>query len=149
MASAPSSLKPMTFTEKEKKLAKQLKEAGLAWSPEEGDWFWCTEDLSHQFYLGESLPSSFVFKAGEPYVFEAAMTWHIQQGGLRIDKLVWLPTWEQSRQILKKHGFAIQLHDHDHRTEIEARAANEKLTAEGETDLESLYPILLEILKTR
>lgn len=139
----------MEFTETEKNAAKQLKEAGLNWKPQEGDWFWTTGDLSHHFYLGESLPSSFSFRAGEAYVFDASMTWHVQQGGLKLDLFVWLPTWEQCRKFLKEQGFTLQLHDHVQGIQIEARRGNEKLTNLGRTDLEALYPMMSEILKTR
>lgn len=137
----------MQFTEQEKQLAKSLKESGLAWNPQEGDWFWATEEFSHQFYLGESVPSSFFFRKGEAYVFDSAMTWHIQQGGLKPDKFVWLPQWAQCRAMLAARGYTLELRDESGNVHIQAKNANHSLTATGNTDLEALYALLQRVLK--
>lgn len=140
---SPSS---MQFSETEKQLAKTLKESGLKWNPEEGDWFWCTEDVSHQFYLGESLPSSFFFRKGESHLFDSSMTWHLQQGGLKLDKFVWLPSWLQCRNLLTKNHCKIQLKDNLDKVEIEAFGDGKTILSSGKTDLEAVYNLLTKIL---
>lgn len=82
-------------------------------------------------------------------MFDSGMTWHIEQGGLNLDRFVWLPTWEQCRTFLKQRGFSLQLRDHDQFVSLEVRREGEKMSAEGKTDLEALYAIVLEALKTR
>lgn len=136
----------MRFTEAEKALAKALKDAGLGWEPSEGDWFWSTRELSHQFYLGENLPSSFFFREGEPYVFDSSMTWHLEQGGLKLDAFVWLPSWEQGRAFLREKGFVLTLQDQDGKVRLEAARSTERLTSTGETDLEALYRLMREAI---
>lgn len=135
-----------TFTEQEKNLAKELKTRGLKWHPQEGDWFWATEDYSHQFYLGENLPSSYSFQKDHAYCFDSSMTWHIEQGGLNLDKFVWLPTWEQCRSILKGKKFSIHLDEKNGNISIETQKETVTHHADGKTEREAIYSILLKAL---
>jgi hypothetical protein len=134
----------MNFTKREKELALQLKQTGITWNPQEGDWFWCKENLSHHFYLGESLPASYSFQQGEAYVFDSGMTWHVQQGGLSLSNFVWLPTWEQCRRLLKEKGGVIALKEENGQICLEAFFLGEKIGAKADTDLEAMYEILLK-----
>lgn len=136
----------MHFTEQEKQLAKSLKEAGLSWNPQEGDWFWAVQDFTHQYYLGESLPPSFSFRQGEAYVFDSAMTWHIQQGGLKLDQLVWLPLWSQCRKILSEQSFTLELQDQPEGIHLKAKNVKQSLSSKGKTDLEAMYALLRDLL---
>lgn len=137
----------MRFTDNEKTLARKLKESGLRWEPAEGDWFWSPEDHNHKFYLGESLPSSYAFVKGEAYVFDAAMTWHIQQGGMDMGRFVWLPSWEQCREYMKEKGYSLSLTERGGAVHLEARREGKTLTADGGTDLEAFYALIPESLK--
>lgn len=121
----------MQFTEKEIELSKQLKEAGLEWKLEEGDW-----------YFGED---------GEIILFTGAYD-------VIRRKDTWLPLWHECRNIILEKGWILRLlfdtpPQVEWRIHIVYEQQIEKHThtieATGETDLEAIYKALLEVLKNR
>jgi hypothetical protein len=135
----------VNFTEKEKELSLQLKQKGIQWKPQEGDWFWSAEDFSHHFYLGENLPASYFFQKGEAYLFDSSMLWHLQQGGLKISSFVWLPTWEFCRSFLKNKGYRLQIQDQTDGISLSAQKNGEEISFSAFTDLEAVYHLLTQI----
>ncbi len=134
----------MNFTEKEKELALQLKQKGLKWKPEEGDWFWVMEEVSHHFYLGENLPASYFFQRGGVFLFDSSMIWHLQHGGLNISSFVWLPSWNFCRKVLRNKEYLLELHDSKDGIFLRVSKKDEQYEQNALTDLEAVYSILLQ-----
>lgn len=134
----------MQFTEKEIELAKQLKEAGLEWEPEEGDSYIC--NLKSNRY---SIVTGIDYDRGDKgwiYVMSPS-------DGLRnINLCCWLPLWHQCREIFKETNIELTISD--------VPGTNVTLTLwkrqggaiefyqqiVAEADLEAMYKALLEVL---
>ena len=124
----------MQFTKNEIELAGQLKEAGLEWEPEVGDWF-----LSN-FNNAYVIPNQ-----------TAVLNFNKQVGG------TWLPLWHQCRIILKRYG--IELTVSDVLTGIKVSITLWKRLPCGgiefyhqivaDTDLEAMYQAVLSVMPAR
>lgn len=129
----------MNLTDKEIKLAKQLKKEGLSWNPQGGDWY-VDRDGDVELLTGMS-----------------SDMWN-QCESLPIENKIWLPEWQQCRQILADNDLYILLltkkdddiqldvwkHDGGHKT---LRGKYIGMVC-GNTDLEVMYQaIWLYVLK--
>ena len=132
----------MNFTDAEEKLAKQLKEAGLEWKPEIGDYY-LDEDSNIELLTTET------------------MNWWLTgyyHYSLPVSKKVWLPLWHQSRKRLKDLGWIVVAF-FDLEGSVNLRITKEEkenpsqalgiefdtiTILESATDLEAMYKALLE-----
>lgn len=146
------------FNEKEIKLAFDLKKQGLNWQPKKGDWYIILyegkipEGSNIQFYIQD-----YDYPEEQP-----PEEWKL-----------WLPLWEQSRNWLKKYHWGMPTCVKDKDFDIIGPPGNiptlkpikkwnfynlksngltkyfkkNYLQAEGETDLEVIYQIMLKVLK--
>lgn len=122
----------MNFTDKEIGHAKQLKEAGLEWTPEYGDYYTFPDMLTSQRqWLYPNCPVHF---EREP---------------------VWLPLWPQCREILRQAGYHLVEHREVQDGNLVLIGVNKDLTAvhdytaEGATDLEAMYKVVLSFMRGR
>ncbi|AQT70198.1 hypothetical protein STSP2_03403 [Anaerohalosphaera lusitana] len=86
----------MKFTGHEIELARQIKEAGIEWTPEVGQYVFDTHGIIDK-------PSPFQ----DHVYFILSMSQFVRIFGSAEEiaaNCVWLPTWEQCRQILERRG---------------------------------------------
>lgn len=118
----------MLFSRKEIVLAKQLKEKGLVWKPEVGDWYLDGEgDVELLTPVGCNM-------------------WN-EYESLPIKNRIWLPLWHQCRELLIEAGWRhFQLiHNvgcQDGKISVSAERGKRLLRALGETDLEAMYQVV-------
>ena len=114
----------MQFTDQEIILAKQLKEAGLEWIPEVGDWF--LSDFNNAYLIPNQT---------------AALNFNKQAGG------TWLPLWHQCREVILGEGWHLTLIETPPQVEWRVHLVYERIVdkktycieATGLTDLEAMY----------
>lgn len=90
----------MQFSDEEIRLAKQLRECGLDWEPSAGHYVFDETGFCKQ-------PSPFQEKV---YFILNHDDFMKAVGGVDRFKqiMVWLPTWDDARQILRRHGISDQ-----------------------------------------
>ena len=137
----------MQFTKKEIELAKQLKEAGLEWEPEVGDWFLHRDKA----YIVRDIGRDFV-QAIQSYPYDSEEV-------LAKCYSTWLPLWHQCRKYSGEHGWDIEIF-HQSEDKIHLRLVKEKeiqnqplgieidtiTITDCHTDLEVMYQAILEVL---
>lgn len=128
----------MNFTEKEIQLARDMKATGLKWNPEVGDWFTSTHQDATPFFL--------CIKEDSPWLV------HTHGEGHK-DASIWLPLWNQCREILAENGIFIQLsHLRKNEVEISCYKRNKSTTnlftggVITNTDLEAMYQAILRFV---
>ncbi len=122
----------MNFTKREIELAKQLKESGIEWKPEAGDWF-ILEHVAHPLLVTrppDSKDGACIIKAQDYTIYKS----HI---GVTY---TWLPLWHQARGLLSEF------------TPFIFNGKPPMLTIQtwqftGDTDLEVMYRAMLELEK--
>ena len=138
----------MNFTDAEKELSKQLKEAGLEWNPEFGDVVLYHRDFFMVWY------SAGKFVVCTPQEVEVGVDdkkgeYHYQSHyNLMQDNVLWVPCWHQCREELLKRGWFINNH-FDHNKKVILQISNGIYgfyNAEGNTDLEAMYRVLLKVI---
>lgn len=135
----------MNFTKKEILLAMDMKEAGLEWMPEEGDWF--ADGASTKRLVVMATDKEF---SDIPYAM-----WTYRGGGYSWDArdYIWLPLWHQCREIMQKAGYCL--------TDVFETTINKitmiyvvyfrdgiEIARNGHTDLEAVYQVVLSALCT-
>lgn len=118
----------VVFTERQIELARQLKELGLAWTPRTGHYVY---DVSQR--LGRS-----PFQPGVHLIcdYDAVVESFGSVAQLK-RSMVWLPTWEDARQILRSLGVADD--------EVELELVRRSAVAKG-TELLEIYEIIAQQL---
>lgn len=116
----------MTFTSAEIDLARQLHAAGLPWNPAAGHYV---------FDVGGVVEKPSPFQDGVYFIlnYDYFMTLLGGVDAFRAE-MVWLPTWEQCREVLASIG-------------IEDDRVQERLSADvfaNRTERETLYRMILE-----
>ncbi|MFQ5743721.1 MAG: hypothetical protein ACE5HV_09060 [Acidobacteriota bacterium] len=121
----------MRFKESEIDAAMRMRAAGLPWGPEPGQYIF---DINGMVRAGSP------FQAGV-YLIHSANTFEAMAGGPEelFENFVWLPTWEEALAWLREMGVG-----NDKILEIWQDGL-----ANGCTDKESLYSLMLEILEDR
>ncbi len=122
---------PIPFDEVHLDLARKMKKSGLQWKPHVGCFVWDPERLIEtespfplRVYFILSLPRFInIFGSAENVA----------------EKLIWLPTWYQSRLIALRIGI-------DH-TEVTGLYKTESFPAPGD-DLSGIYRLILEKLRS-
>ena len=119
----------MRFIESEIDSAMRLRAAGLAWGPEPGHYV---------FDINGIVRAGSPFQAGV-FLLNSTNTFEAMVGGEEevFENFVWLPTWEECRAWLKERGLS---------HERVAQAWQEGV-ADGLTDRESLYTLMLGVLE--
>ena len=121
---------PIPFSRQICLLAEKLKEAGLSWQPHVGCFVW---DPSGHIAVPSPFPERIYFILNlNHFIRIFGSVEHIVQ------KLVWLPTWQQARLILK--NFSADA------TEVLKAFETLKVLDEDE-DLAVLYSLILKTLK--
>lgn len=119
----------MRFTESEIDKAMRLRAAGLPWGPEPGQYVF---DINGMVRAGSP------FQAGI-FLINSANTFEAMAGGQDelFENFAWLPTWEDCRAWLREKGVS------------NGRVAEawKQAIAEGLTDREALYALMLEVLE--
>ncbi|MCS7469398.1 hypothetical protein NZK35_22325 [Stieleria sp. ICT_E10.1] len=90
----------MTFTDRMIELAIAMKSAGVPWQPSAGHY---VLDQDRVVQRASPFQEHVYFVLNLPHFVKLA-------GGVDafVDKMVWLPTWEQSRQVLRDAGMTDQ-----------------------------------------
>jgi len=91
-----SDLAPMPFDERHCQMAQKLKETGLPWNPHVGCFVW---DPDKQIQPESPFPCRIYFILNlNRFIDIFGSTRDMRE------KLVWLPTWHQTRQLCERHG---------------------------------------------
>ncbi len=127
-----SDLPPMPFDEHICRLAREIKELGLAWEPHVGCFVW---DPDHHIQPDSPFPGRIYFILSLPRFVDllgsiAAIS----------ENLVWLPTWHQARLLCQQLGIA----DADF-----AKGWQKKDGFPPCEDLTHVYLLIIEILRNR
>lgn len=119
----------MRFTESEINMATRLRSSGLTWGPEPGHYVF---DVNGMIRAGSP------FQAGI-YLIHSANTFESMVGGQDelLENFVWLPTWENCRSWLTERGVGPDA----------VYKAWKVGSADGMTDRECLYKLILEVLE--
>ena len=88
-----SDLAPIPFSEEVCRAAKSLKEKGLEWNPHVGCFVW---DENNSIEVASPFPNQIYFILNLGHFLKIFNTLENMQ-----EKLVWMPTWTQARQICK------------------------------------------------
>lgn len=116
----------MDFSDVEIELAKQLKEAGLEWKPQNGD-----------YYLDEYGDIEFL----TPEIMNWWLTGYYHYS-LPISKKVQLPLWHQCREILREAGYHIELTESSNHLVLKFTKDGKQGYVTANTDLEAMYKAL-------
>ena len=119
----------MRFTESEIDHAMRLRAAGLAWGPEPGHYV---------FDINGIVRAGSPFQAGI-FLLNSTNTFEAMVGGQEemFENFAWLPTWEDCRTWLKEKGVSSE----------RVTQAWQESVAEGRTDREALYGLMLQIIE--
>jgi hypothetical protein len=119
----------MVFDDREIELAGQLRELGLAWTPAAGQYV---------YDVAGTLQESSPFQDRVYFIFDF-QSFVDRLGGLEAFKrsLVWLPTWEDAREILRALGVDDE--------EVELELVRKSAVARGEERL-ALYEMIAQQL---
>ncbi len=120
----------MKFTDNEIQLAHELKAAGLPWQPTPGHYVW---DGDHLIECGSPFHDRVFFILDLKHFLRRSETME-----RLIEELVWLPTWEQCRDLLRQQRF--------NSSEVALRLSLTNAIAEDDERSE-LYRMLLDSLK--
>jgi hypothetical protein len=118
----------MRFTEREIQLAARLRGVGLVWDPQPGHYV---------FDIDGAIKAGSPFQAGVHLIMSPNAT-ATSVGGLDelVENFVWLPTWDNCTTWLRQQGL-------ESPDIVEALATG---TAEGQSERESMYHRMLQIL---
>lgn len=127
---AESDLPPMPFDDRICRLAREIKELGLAWKPHVGCFVW---DPEHHIQPDSPFPGRIYFILSLPRFVGL-----LGSLGAISEKLVWLPTWHQAWLLCQRLGIA-------NGDVIKARQTKSSLSPCG--DLAHVYLSIIDRLK--
>lgn len=125
-------LKVMQFTEREIELAVELKNQGLAWEPQPGNYIF---DMTHALVPGSPFQDQVYFILDLDCFLRVV-------GGLEPFKrlMVWVPIWEECRDIMQSFAISDEL--------LEAEIYGSR-AIEAQAELVRVYRVIGEQLKDR
>lgn len=122
----------MRFSDEEIQLAQELKAAGLPWQPEPGHYVWDGVPLiEHDSPFHDRV---FFILDLKHFLRRSDSMEHL------IASMVWLPTWQQVRELLAGLGVSVET--------IHSRLIESNALAKGNERL-VLYQVLMEALSKR
>lgn len=115
-------------------LAGRLKEAGLAWTPDDGDRFFIPDrDLDDRtFAISEMVVTLRTVPDGRQIAFNGAVEWALD--AIMQREVIWLPSEPQLRRMLGDRFVALVRTGEGFRCEATVGAAVSGFTAEGAAD---------------
>jgi hypothetical protein len=119
-------LAPTPFDKRHKEIAAALKAAGLPWQPHVGCFVW---DRDHHIEVSSPFPGRVYFILNLGHFLKRFET--VEEIA---DKLIWLPTWNQTRLLCERYGIRYTFFEE---------------SVSGNDELIELYKLLLNELKLR
>jgi hypothetical protein len=115
-------------------LARRLKEAGLAWSPRDGDRFYIPDrDLDDRtFAISEMVVTVRIVPDGRQIAFNGAVEWALD--AIMQREVVWLPTEPQLRALLGSSFLGLRRSDEGYRCEAHLGGRVHGFVAAGAAD---------------
>lgn len=115
-------------------LARRLHDAGLAWSPSNGDRFWLPErDLDEAVFLvSDMVVEVRDVAAGRVLAFNGTTEWALD--GVEEHEAVWLPRLDQLLDVLGAHFLSLTARSGGHVVRVQAGQAEEEHVDVGPAD---------------
>jgi hypothetical protein len=115
-------------------LARRLKQAGLAWSPQDGDRFFIPDrDLDDRtFAISEMVVTVRIVPDGRQIAFNGAVEWALD--AIMQREVIWLPTEPQLRTLLGTSFVGLGMGDGGYRCEAHVGGRVQGFVAAGAAD---------------
>lgn len=115
-------------------LARRLHDAGLAWSPGNGDRFWLPErDLDEAVFLvSDMVVEVREVAAGRILAFNGTTEWALD--GVEDHEAVWLPRLDQLLEVLGAHFVSLTARSGGHVVRVQVGQAQEEHVDVGSAD---------------
>ena len=115
-------------------LARRLHDAGLAWSPANGDWFWLPErDLDEAvFTVSDMVVEVRDLPGGRCFAFNGTTEWALDD--VEEHEAVWLPRLDQLLDVLGTHFLSLTARSGGHVVRVQAGQGEEEHVDVGATD---------------